>query len=205
LDEDMPDRDIFEGCAGKKQRKALNSIYRDRSDPNVIPNTVAAAEERFAGLDGPIRQLADWIFAKSEPMPLFGSVGDMPIAALPIELRAAFEYATHRAESLIMGDKTVQLRQHILSQILAHATVRLVAENSCAIAMARQELERTVQEIRQRLLDFVSELVESSAVSEFAERVLQSSGRDVSTQLPVRRRRGRKTPTPDLLNTPLTR
>ncbi|MDQ3656777.1 MAG: hypothetical protein M3457_17090, partial [Chloroflexota bacterium] len=189
----MPDRDIFEDCAGKKQRKALNSIYRDwnRSDPSVIPNTVAAAEERFIGLDDSIRQLADWVFAKSEPMPLLDRVGDVPIAALPIELRAAFEYATLRTERHVIGSNPVQSKQYILAQILSHAMVRLIAENSCAIAMARQELHLTAQEIRQRLLDLASELIKSSSLSDFAARVLQSSVDDAIKHVPPRRKRGR--------------
>ena len=193
------------GDVDREQR--TNSIYRnrDRSDPNAVLNTVAAAQDRFVGLAGPICKLSEWVLAKSEPMQLFADVEDPPNEAIPTELRDIFEYALRRADRDFVAKGVVPSKMDVLTLILAHAMSVLIAENSCAIAIARRELGLSDDDIRQCLAHLESELVMSRAVQGYAETLLLSSGSDSTMHLPPKRNRHRSTPMSELLTTSLTR
>lgn len=197
----MPDRDIFDSCSSKAWNTAFSSIFRDRTDPNAVLNTVCALKQYLVGLDSALIALADWVVNQCEPLRLFVSrTVDPAVDAIPIELRTIVERATRQAAIDLMEDGRIPSRVTGLSHILAYISVQRAAD-SCAIEVARRKLGLTNGDVRLRLHDLEAQLILSSDLRSLAERILrgESGAREVS------RRRRQKTATVNLLNVPLVR
>lgn len=200
----MPDRDIFDGCLTKPWNVAYRAIFSDANDPNSVPRSVEAMTQSIVGLEVGLEVLVELVVQECAPPTLFRQLKPVRrdvLGRFPIEIRDCLDSATSKTIRDLNPSAKQIAKDHVLACILTYAT-RHLAENSCAIVVAKADLGKDDDWVQRRLNRLQAELTGSREIRDLVRKVLRRQLVAVQVSAIPRRL---KTDTAEVINISISR
>lgn len=200
----MPDREIFDRCSARHWNVAFRAIFSDENDPNAVSRSVEALMPMISGNESGLERLVEVVEQECAPPSLFREPKHEPKAVLrsfAVELRDVFDRASSETIRHLHPSAKQSTKEEVLACVLSFAT-RQLAENSCAIVVAKADLGKDDEWIQNRLDRLESDLISSREIRDLARSVLRH---EVSVKQQSRAPRRRTTDMAELINLPNSR